>query len=1212
METSILFDKDCLTCTSRDNARVLRPVLRGTKWAATFGLLGQLTAVARCLSCRSGQIRQIKRIMKLTGFLLLFACLVTYGAGHSQGITLQVKNAPLEKVLQEIKKQSGYDLWYESRLLLQAKPVDIQLSNAALPEALDACFREQPFTYSIVGKIIVVKLRDTPSTGELPPRPPIDVKGRVVNEKGEPVAATIQVKGDKTKGTTTNEQGYFELKGIDENATLVISGVSIETFEVKVGGKTELATISAKTKVVEGETVVVNTGYQQLKPNEVTGSVAQTDKQVFNNRISTDVLSRLEGITGGLVFNGPTSRGTISIRGRNTIFANDQPLIILDNFQYAGDLSNINPNDIESITVLKDAAAASIWGVRAGNGVIVITTKKGKFNQPLSVNFTSTVSVARKTDLFSDPSFLSSPDFIDVEQYLFTKGYYDADLNNTTSRPPVSPVVEILAKLRAGLITQPEATSQVNVLRGMDVRKDISEGFYRSAVNQQYAMNLSGGTDKANYFFSAGYDRNMDGQKGNEFSRVTLSSTNVFTPVKNLELSVGIYYIRSITHSDNTVGDLSTGGPNSRRIYPYASFTDGNGMPVSIVKDYRQSFLQGLEPRGFLNWDFVPLDELGRIDDVSKLSDARIMTSIKYNLFKGFTAEARYQFKEQNQLAERLYSRESYFTRNLINRYSSVSSAGNVTNRNIPMGDIFRQATNNVQMHNGRAQLNYYHKWSSHSLNIMGGFEVTQVSTEGNSSQLYGYNDDLATFRVVRFDSSYRLFPTSSAVIPNGIVLNSKIDRFRSYYSNLAYSFKEQLIFSASTRIDGSNFFGVETNKKNVPLWSVGGKWALDKATFYHVIWLPRLGLRATYGFNGNLDRSVTAYTTARYSSGALNTNLPYATIENPPNPLLRWEKSNVLNFGVDFGFKNEVVNGSIEYFVKRGVDLMGDAPFAPSVGVANLRGNFSHMRGQGFDIQINSRNIDKTFKWGTTFLFSYATDKVTRYDLAIPVATRISAGAFGTPYPLVGKPVYSIFSYKWGGLDQAGDPQGYIDHNLSKDYAALRNPADISDIVYHGPARPVFFGGLTNTFSWKDLSLWVNIGYKLGYYFRRTSLSYSLLYANWIGHEEYSERWQQAGDENRTVVPSQVYPANANRDNFYQNSEVTVEKGDHFRLQDVQLSYSLNKSNWKRIPVNNMMVYIYASNLGILWRANDKGIDPDNPGIKPSRLIAAGIRMGF
>jgi len=284
-----------------------------------------------------------------------------------------------------IETQTNYVFFYNYELLNDAKAVSIEVKDVSLQDALKLLFKNQPLDFVIKQQTVFITKKNSTTVlnEELPLPPPIDIKGRVVNEKGEPVIVTVTVKGTKN-ATSTDVNGVFALKEVDENSTLVITGVNIETYEVKVNGRNDLATISTKTRIVEGLDVqVVSTGYQDIPKERATGSFVKIDNELINRRVSTDILSRIDGITSGLIFNTNRRQANdISIRGRSTIFANDKPLIVVDNFPYDGDINNINPNDIESINILKDAAAASIWGARSGNGVIVIVTKKGRFTQP--------------------------------------------------------------------------------------------------------------------------------------------------------------------------------------------------------------------------------------------------------------------------------------------------------------------------------------------------------------------------------------------------------------------------------------------------------------------------------------------------------------------------------------------------------------------------------------------------------------------------------------------------------------------------------------------------------------------------------------------------------------------------------------------------------------------------------------------------------------
>jgi TonB-dependent SusC/RagA subfamily outer membrane receptor len=521
--------------------------------------------------------------MKLTSFLVLVTCLQVQARVSGQTITLSVRNTTLEKVFKEIKKQTGYDFVYNSRFARTARSVSTEAKRVNLEVVLQQCFKDQPFTYQVLDKTIIIKEKEPVKKVEesYTPPPPVEVHGVIKDENGKPVTgASVMIKSTN-KGTTTDDKGEFILKGIDgSTAILVISAVNIETKEVMLKGKTEI-TINVKIKVNELENVgvsVVSTGYQTLPKERATGSFAQPDKEMFDGRVSTDVVSKLEGITSGLVFNKDPSTGTsLQIRGYSTINANASPLIVVDNFPYDGDITNINPNDVEGVTVLKDAAAASIWGARAGNGVIVITTKNGKYNQPLQVSFNANVTVSGKPNLSYNRNYLNSGDFIDVEQNLFKQGFYDGDLVDP-NYPVISPVVEILNQQRNGVITMAQATDQINALRKLDVRGDLKKYFYQGTVNQQYALSMSGGTQTANYIMSMGYDNDRANEVGNSGNRVTLNTVGTFTPVRNLEISGGINYVQSRSVINSIVSNIKSGGQYYKAIYPYAQLADTHAV----------------------------------------------------------------------------------------------------------------------------------------------------------------------------------------------------------------------------------------------------------------------------------------------------------------------------------------------------------------------------------------------------------------------------------------------------------------------------------------------------------------------------------------------------------------------------------------------------------------------------------------------------------
>lgn len=941
------------------------------------------------------------------------------------------------------------------------------------------------------------------------------------------------------------------------------------------------------------ETVIVSTGYQQLPKERATGSFVSIDNALLNRKVSANIIDRLQGIASGVAFNkNSDGEDEISIRGRSTIFSNSTPLVVVDNFPYEGALSNINPNDIETITILKDAAAASIWGARAGNGVIVITTKKGKASQKMSVELNANTTFAGKPDLYYLPK-VSTSEFIDVERFLFNKGKYDAAIADTYTYPAISPVVNILLRERNGEITSEEANRQIDNLRLIDNRKELLERNYRESISQQYSVNLSGGSLNTNYYFSAGYDETLGALKQRS-RRITLRSQNNFRPLKNLEIGVDMTYTLGYNNGARIPGEASR--------YPYERMYDDAGNPVTVTAGFRKEFLDMVKNNGLLDWSLNPVVEAKLNKESGTVNEARISPSITYRFSKNLSARIIYQFQRQLVDQRSFYHEESFFAHNLINKFTQVDfSTGRPLQKPIPNGGILDQSLMRNAAHNGRMQLDYQFAKNDHELNVLAGVEIREASGDRSKFRLYGYHEDLLVSSTVDFNSIFFTYPNFYFEQVPGApgLVSGTLDRYRSLFFNGAYTYNSKYTLSASARKDASNLFGVKSNQKSVPLWSTGIKWSISRENFYRTAWLPFLEARITYGYNGNINKSLTAFTTAQITTNRFN--LLDATIINPPNADLRWEKTGMLNIGIDFGTKNRIITGSLEYYSRKGTDLIGAIFTDPTSGVIQYQGNVANMQGSGVDIQLQSRNVSGVFNWSTQFLFNYTTDKITKYHVK-PTITELFSQSIA---PFEGHPVFSVFSYQWAGLDHAtGNPLGIVDKAPSNDYSSITNPS-LDDIVYNGPAQPRIFGSLMNSFSFGKFSLSVNISYKFKYVFRRTSVSYSTAFDLLDIHRDYALRWQKPGDENITNVPSLEYPANYARESFYRNAGVLIQKGDHARLQDVRVSYQFEKAR--------LQLYAYVNNLGIIWKANKYDIDPDYVNSLPqSKTFSIGISARF
>ncbi len=1008
------------------------------------------------------------------------------------------------------------------------------------------------------------------------------------------------VKLPNGREVTTDRNGKFLLAAPAGSFSLIVSyvGYITDTLAINLPITAPLV-ISLDPSTEFMREVVVSTGYQSLPRERSTGSFSHIDNETFNQQVTTDVMSRLEAVAGAYVVDRRGERAARPlIRGLGTLNGPTEPLVILDNFPYDGDINNINPNDVEDISILKDAAAASIWGARAANGVIVIRTKQGNYNQSLKIGVQANTTIENKANLGYIPQ-MSSSDFIDVERFLYQHGFYTGRINQNT-RPALSPVVELLIKREdANPAEMAAIDAQMDGWRGLDVRNDFKRYVYQPSVNQQYALSVEGGADRLAWTATAGFDHNKDNLDGG-YQRLNLRLQNRYKPVDWLEISTGLRYTLSQTKRGREgFGNVTV----INSLYPYAQFADEYGNPLPLTKNLRQAFIDETNGAGqLLDWSYYPLDDYKHTDNTTALSDLLATTQLNFRITHWLGAEVEYQYERQDNNGRVLHGIGSFFTRDLINRYSQIDGSGDVQ-RHIPVGEILDLSNNQLNSHQARGKLNVNHGWGNHQITAIGGSEIRHAGTQSNRHRTYGYNDDILTFGAVDYLNPYPLYHSGSPTfIPRADGFGRQTTRFISMFANGAYEYDSRYTLSISGRRDASNLFGLATNDQWNLFWSLGGAWNVSNESFYNVSWLQNLRLRATYGKSGNIDPSMVATTTMAYVTMDPYTLTPWARFANYYNPDLTWETSAMTNIGIDFGLFGRRINGSIEYYHKSGTDLFGRAVVDYTGGVGRtITKNASSMVGNGIDLELNSVNIDAAVKWQSNIRFSHYQDKVTSNIPATTTVSSIVAADGGTTGVLAveGKPVNALFSYRWAGLDsETGDPLGYLNGELSNDYNALRgNTQTINDIVYHGSTIPTWFGSLGNSVSYKQFSLAFSLVYKFGHYYRRPSVRYWDLFNNWnFAHSDFSRRWQQPGDELTTNVPSMGYPANSSRDLFYTGSEVLVERGDHIRLQFLQVSYSL--PFFRKTRISSAQIFFNANNVGVLWQANKSGLDPDFVGL--------------
>ena len=1148
--------------------------------------------------------------IKLVAVLLLATIMQVSASAIAQNVTLHHKKIMLSQVFKEIGKQTGYHVVWEPDKLNSSLTVAVRFDNASLKEVMEKCLQGTPMNYVIEDKTIVIAEKEKSVLDRfLHLLKDIDLKGKVTDEKGNVlVGATIKLK-DFNRTTTTNQFGSFEFKNVDENALVTISYLGYTSTTIIAKAINEKPIVLAINSGSLQEVTVVSNGYQRISRERATGSYEFLDSTIINRGVSPNIIDRIENMAPGiLTLRNRSSRtaneASFSIRGRSTIQSAVEPLVVVDNYPFEGDINSINPNDVESVTILKDAAATSIWGARGGNGVLVITLKKGKLNQPAQVSLNTSFTMAGKYDLYSVPQ-LSSSEFIDVETFLFGKGYYDYSLSDPGS--VVSPLVSILAQQRTNKISSTEAERQIAQLRKIDIRDDLTRYTQDNLFNQQYNLSIRGGGAQNQYYLSGSLDKAHSTEKSNS-SRKNFTLSERFSFFNN-KLQIGTDIAFSDTQREGSNFSLPGGA-----IFPYTRLADDQGNPLEIPYKYSKTRISSLAGGNLIDMTFIPLDEYKYGRNLNHIQDYSIKADVSYSLAPTLQLSAIYQYGNGISNSNRIYDVESFQTREMINTFTTYNPATGVVVQNFPYGGTNTFTNSKYNNNNVRANLVYNETLGTdHQISALAGVEVRNTNNVNSVRQEVGYNKEFDTYQRVNQSMTYlTVFGGGMNSIPIQFENYNTTNRFVSLFANASYSYRNKYILSVSARKDESNLFGVASNQRGVPLWSAGLAWVINRESFYHIDWLPMLKLRLTNGYSGNTSPSASAKTIASLSAGNNSGLGPFYQIINPPNPELRWEKVQQTNLGLDFGFKNNLVSGSIEFFRKNARDLISAQGVAPQVGVVNFVGNFADVQTKGFDFSLSVRPVSgKDFSWVTNLNVSSAVDVITKLD----VKQNPRSSVFNnSAIPRVGYAYSALFTYKYAGLNGLGQPMVYFNGMPTTDLASVISAANEQDIVYIGNNTPKVAGGIRNDFTYKNLSLSFLIVYRLGHYFKRQALDYNSLFGGNYFFSDFSKRWQKPGDEAFTNVPVMTnYPYNTYAQLSYDSSDALVEKGDSFRLQDIQLSYSISKAKFKRLPFKNLQVYAYANNIGVLWKSTKLSIDPDFPtSARSPKQFSFGLRTAL
>lgn len=1057
------------------------------------------------------------------------------------------------------------------------------------------------------------------------------IRGLVIDEKGSALPfVSIWVKGTR-RGVQTGERGDFIVPDVLPTDSLVFTSVGFKPEILGVNNQSNVTLQMYTTnKGTLDEVTVVSTGLQQLPKERATGAFATISGKELAKVPSPNVIQRLEGQIAGvkisissgdrsfvyssgnqIAINGGTrtvgkNDYNMAVRGTGTLQGESFPLVVVDGAISDLDMSAFNPDDIENVTFLKDAAAASVWGIRAANGVIVINTKKGKNNQSPAINFSMNASIAGKPDL-GYLKMMNSAQEVGYEKELVDRGFinqYNLDGSSYYGAAYYPNAGAVLAlKLKSGAISQDAYNKSVDSLSAIDNTGQVLDYLLQPASMQQYNLSVSGGNYNSSYYYSASYSRELPNAKKTIGERLTLTLNNNWKLFKIATLSTsfrGAFF----KYTNNGMGVNSLYPSRGASVLlPYMQLADANGKGISYDR-LNPDFTNKLSPGAFVNWQYNYLDELNNNDDTQKDNNYSFNANLNVPIYKGLSASVQYSNERTFSNHRVFYNPQTFYYRNMVNNYTDPSATkGN--GLGITSGGILSGVNTNVNNYAVRGQLAYDKTIRQlHQLNVIAGSEIRQTQTGQGTSTLYGYNTQTGISIPVSYLSyAYPSIAGYSSSIGGSPNQQDKTRRFLSYFSNAAYTYNGKYSLSGSLRYDDYNNFGLDVKYRATPLWSGGAKWAISKESFMSkVTWVDNLSLRATYGVNGNISTTTYPFTAIGLGGTDLATSQPYAFVSSLANPELKWEKTYVTNIGLDFSLFNNRLGGAIDGYFKNGKDLLYSFPinsaYAGSIGSGYLTRNTATMTGKGFDASLNGVVLNnKNWNWNMGLTFSYNVNKITdgRFDTTTITPTYISY----YPQSMGNVSGYSsdkLLVYRNAGLNEQGQTMVY---NTKGDKVGVTSPLAFADLKYAGHTTPPYFGGFTNNIRYKQFSMYILMTYQFGGIFLKPSINnYITSYynLNYSVSGDVDKRWRQKGDEANTNVPglngtaAQVTYSLAR----YQYSDINVLSSDYIRLREISLSYEVPATYMHSLFAKGASLGVAVRNLGLIWKANKDGYDPD------------------
>lgn len=1168
-------------------------------------------------------------------FLFLLGCLLSINTMVAQSdvkaknITYQCENEQLSKALRQVERLSEYykvQFAYED---VQKYTVSVTLKDATVQTALSKLLQNTDLNYEINDRFVHVFRQAADSERQLK-KSSGAIKGQVIDEQGEPlIGVTVRVVGTK-EGTITDFDGNFSVgSGDKKSVKLLLSYVGKNDKEVEASvGKTLRVIMEDNSQVLED---VVVTGYQTLSRERVTGSFDKVNQEMLAARPSADISSALQGMVAGMQATEKED-GSVDflIRGTSSLYANTSPLIVVDGFPIEGSFNSINPNDVESVTVLKDAAAASIWGARSANGVIVVTTKRAKKNSKLNVDVQTFWRIGTTPDIDYITAQADSRTTVDYEIQALENGWnmgeYTPGFTSLTS--PISLAMEYWYANKYRGMSEEEMNAGLEKLRNINNRSQLKKYLMQTPLLQQYNASISGGTEKFDNYVSLMYEKNDESTIKRGYERFMVNYNGTYRFNKNITATIATTWQKKRQETSGvTISDFN-------ELSPYELLVNEDGSYATNIKSFNRFELENINTEDFPYSDFSynMLQEVRNRSYITNTMNWRIQAGLNVKLFKGLNYDIKYQYERNTSDYRNMDGEETFAARYLVNYYTGYNSTTNTVGTSyLPKGAVVRTGNTENYNHVFRNQLNYSNTFNKHDITALLGMEMSEYITSSTTNPtVFGYNVKTNTAQAPYY-GSYDTIENiennswNSTLPEQGYTFSDRTDRYLSYFFNAGYMYDNKYGLSFSIRYDGSNFVSKDASLRWSPMWSLGGKWNISRESFMSDIrWIDYLTLRATYGLNGNAEKSTSPQTLiSTFSNAVTHTDVAYVTSYG--NPTLRWETTYTTNVGIDFSLFKNRLSGKLDVYNRLSKDVIGTVTIPAVYGSTSQRFNNAEISNKGFELELTANLPVKSIGLGisSTLTFAYNKNKIeklynpSKYCYQYMEASNMS-------YFIEGRPVGAVYAYEFAGMED-GEPYVYGPDGTKCSFGdlSLHNNTYGSEefLTYKGTTVSPYTLGWANQFSWNGLSLYVFLTGKFGGVFRApVSDTPPLVGDAKTFVSKYVSYYADSDGSDYPTFPKENDTNCYRWGRYMPNLSYFVEDASFIRLKEVSLSYQLPSKWLAKAYIKQAKVFCQARDLGIIWSANKYDYDPEwLPGdgngagaTKPAASVTLGINLSF